>query len=143
MKNLILTFTLLVYIASLNAQDYAVVDNMKPRIEHKVSNNSQLAYFTSDVILNEKFRYRDFLKKTKNTKVNFHINGETHTKMELTKLLRKAAIASESDGDFQKFLINTYPQFLSVLSDKEVHLLYEKFRKGTLKSYFQDLAENW
>ncbi len=143
MKTLILTFTLLAYSVSIYAQDYAAVSNSSSRTEHKVSDYGQLSHFTSNVLLDEEFKYRQFLKKSKSSKVNFHLDGQTITKRELAKSLRKAAIKSENSREFQKFLKNNYPQLMSVLSEKEMELLYEKFRKGTFNSYIQDLAENW
>ncbi|TVZ28044.1 hypothetical protein JM83_3131 [Gillisia sp. Hel_I_86] len=143
MKTLILTFTLLVNSVLLHAQDYAVVLTSNPRTAHKAANYSELTHFTSDVILNEEFKYRDFLKNSKKSKADFNFDGKTFTKMELTKTLRKAAITARDYKEFQKLLENNHPEFLSVLSIKEMHLLYEKFRKGSLNSYFQDLAENW
>ena len=102
MKTLILIFTLIVYSVTLNAQDYAVAVNTNPRIDNKVMNKSQLSNFTSDVILNEEFRYRDFLKRSKNSKAKFQLYGKTFTKMELTKIFRKAAVTSRNYGEFKK-----------------------------------------
>jgi hypothetical protein len=143
MKTLILTFTLLIYSVSISAQDYDVVSNSSSRTEHKVSNYAQITNFTSDVILNDEFKYRAFLRKSKSSKLNFHLDGQSFTKTELTKSLRIAAVKSENQREFQQFLKSNYPQLTSVLSDKEMNLLYERFQRGTLKSYFQDLAENW
>jgi len=141
MKTLILIVTLLAFTVSLNAQDYAVVDNT--RTENKVTNYSQLTQFTSEVILIENFKYRDFLKESKNSNTKFHLDGTILTKVELAKVLRKNAIISENYADFEKIIKNDYPQLMSVLSEKEAQLLYKKFRKGTFNTYVQNLAENW
>tara|TARA_R100000935_G_scaffold1772_3_gene5371 strand:- start:2130 stop:2549 length:420 start_codon:yes stop_codon:yes gene_type:complete len=139
MKNFILTFILLVYSVSLTAQDYAVVLNAGSRIEK----DSPLNKFTLDILSNKEFKYRDFLKQSKSSKVNFHLNGNTFTKTELTKLLRKSVRSAGSYKEFKPLFENTYPKFLRVLSDKDMTLLYEKFRKGTLNTYIQNLAEEW
>jgi hypothetical protein len=141
MKNLILTFTLLAYSVSLSAQDYAVALNSDSRSASKIEKG--LNQFTSDILLNEEFKYRDFLRQSKTSKANFHSNGKTFTKKELTKLLRKSARSSGTYKEFQELLENTYPKFLRVLSDDEMHLLYERFRKGTFNAYIQNLIENW
>ena len=141
MKNLILTFTLLAYSVSLTAQDYAVAFNSNSRSASKIEKG--LNQFTSDILSNEEFKYREFLKKSKSSKVNFHLSGKTFTKQELTKLLRKSVRKAGDYKEFQQFFENTHPQFMRVLTDEEIHLLYERFRKGTFNSYIQDLAENW
>jgi len=143
MKTLILTLTLLVYTISLPAQDYAATSNSKERTESKAVSYSQVTQFTSEVILDDNFKYRDFLKESKNSKVSFHLDGKILTKVELAKLLRKSAVTSANYSEFQKFIENNYPQLMSIHSDKEMTLLYEKFRKGTLNTYIQNLAEDW
>ncbi len=143
MKNLILTFILLVYSVSLTAQDYAVVLNADSRNGAKIEKDSPLNKFTSDILSNKEFKYRDFLKQSKSSKVNFHLNGNTFTNTEFTKLLRKSARSAGSYKGFKQLLENTYPKFFRVLSDEEMHLLYQRFRKGTFNAYIQNLAENW
>lgn len=143
MKTLILTLTLIVYTVSLNAQDYAATKSSKLRTENKAVSFGQLNQFTSEVILDENFKYRDFLKESKNSNVSFHLDGKILTKVELAKLLRKSAVTSANYSEFQIFIENNYPQLMSIHSDKEMTLLYEKFRKGTLNTYIQNLAEDW
>ncbi len=143
MKNLILTFILLVYSVSLTAQDYAVVLNADSRNGAKIEKDSPLNKFTSDILSNKEFKYRDFLKQSKSSQLNFHLNGNTFTKTEFTKRLRKSARSAGSYKEFKQLLENTYSKFFRVLSDEEMHLLYERFRKGTFNAYIQNLAENW
>ena len=143
MKNLILTFIILVYSVSLTAQDYAVVLNADSRNGAKIEKGSRLNKFTSDILLNKDFKYRDFLKQSKSSKINFHLNGNTLTEQQLTKLLRKHVRKAADYTEFQQFLENTSSQFNSVLTKEEMRLLYERFQGGTFTSYFEDLAENW
>lgn len=143
MKNLIPILVLITVSLSLNAQDYAMVFPASTKIESKNDNYTRLNDFASDVLLTKDFNYRDFLKSSKNSIVNFQLNGESFTKSEFTKILRKGAKKSDSYAEFQQFLNSSYPQFSSVLSNGNKHLIYEKFNKGTFNSYFQDLANNW
>jgi len=143
MKNLILTFIILVYSVSLTAQDYAVVLNADSRNAAKIEKASRLNKFTSDILLNKEFKYRDFLKQSKNSKNNFHLDGNTLTEHQLTKLLRKHVRKASSYEEFQRFLESTSSQFNRILTREEMHLLYERFQGGTFNSYMEDLAENW
>jgi len=143
MKNLISILVLITVSISLNAQDYAIVFPSTTRVESKNVNNNRLNDYASDVLLTKDFNYRDFLKSSKNSIVKFQINGKSITQSEFTKILRKGAKKSNSYIEFQQFLDSSYPQFSSVLSNGNKHLIYEKFNKGTFSSYFQDLANNW
>ena len=142
MKNLILTFIILVYSVSLTAQDYAVVLNADSRNVTKIEVDSELKKYTSDILLNKGFNYRAFLKQTKNSKANFHFNGSILTEHQLTKLLRENVRKAANYTEFQQFL-QTSSQFNRVLKEREMQLLYERFKGGTINSYLQDLAENW
>jgi len=143
MKNLILTFIILVYSVSLTAQDYAVVLNADSRNEAKIEKDSRLNKFTSDILLNKDFKYRDFLKQSKSSKVNFRLNGNTLTEQQLTKFLRRNVRKAANYDEFQRFLETTSSQFDRILTREEMHLLYERFQGGTFSSYMKDLAENW
>jgi len=143
MKNLILTLSILVYSVSLTAQDYAVVLNANPRDGSKIEKRNRLNNFTSDILSDKEFKYRDFLKQSKNSSVNLHLNGITLTEQQLTKLLRKNVRKAANYTEFQQLLKNTSSQFNSVLTEEEMHLLYERFQGFTIKSYMEDLAEKW
>lgn len=142
MRNLILTFIILAYSVSLTAQDYVVVLNADSRNVTKIEEDSELKKYTSDILLNKGFNYRAFLKKTKNSKVNFHLNGSILTEHQLTKLLKENVRKAANYTEFQQFL-QTSSQFNRVLKEREMQLLYERFKGGTINSYMQDLAENW
>ncbi len=143
MKTLVLTLTLLIYTVTLHSQDYAVSTKSKSKIEKSTTSYSSLTQFTSEVISIENFKYRDYLKEAKKSNANYHLNGRIFTKAELAKQLRKNAIASESYEEFNKVIRNDYPQLKSVLSDEELHVLYENFRKRSLNTYIQNLTETW
>ncbi|WP_010229702.1 hypothetical protein [Gillisia marina] len=143
MKTLVLTLTLLIYTVTLHSQDYAVSTKSKSKIEKSTTSYSSLTQFTSEVISIENFKYRDYLKEAKKSNASYHLDGKIFTKVELTKLLRKNAISSESYEDFSKGIEKNYPQLKSVLSDEELQALYENFRKGALNTYIQNLTETW
>lgn len=143
MKNSIIIFIILVYSVSLSAQDYAAVLKVESRNEAKIERANQLNEFISEILSNKEFKYRDFLKQSQNSTDRFHLNGNTLTEQQLTKLLRKNGRKAANYTEFQQFIQNTSSQFNNVLAVEEMHLLYERFKGGTINSYMEDLAENW
>ncbi len=143
MKTLFLTFALIVFSVSITAQDYKKDLNSSLKNEPSVAQFNPLSDFTIDVITKEKFKYRDFVSKSRQSKDTYQIGQKVYSRIQLVELLRKNAKKSVDNVEFHKLLMQENPQFSSYFSNEEMVALYEKFRKGTIHKYVNDLASEW
>lgn len=143
MKTLFLTFALVVFSVSITAQDYKRDSNISLETEPSVAHYNTLSNFIMDVLAKEKFKYRDFLNKSRKSKETYQIGQKIYTKKQLVQLLRNNARISIDQKEFDKLMMVENPQFASYFSNEELVTLYQKFRKGTIHKYVNDLAAEW
>lgn len=144
MKQIILIFTLIGFSVSSHAQTYTVAYNTVTTIEAtSLRNTSVSSNFLKEIISQEDFKYRKYLKNSKDSERSYKIGHENYTKTELVKLLRKTAKRSGSTTEFKEILVRKNPSFRNYFSTSEVGILYEKFQEGTFNKYIQNLADNW
>ncbi len=143
MKTLFLTLALVVFSVSITAQGYTKISNTSLKTEPSIAQINSSSNFTMDVLAKERFKYRDFLSKSRKSKENFQIGRKSYTKKQLVQLLRKNARKSVNQNEFNQFMIDENPQFTSYFSKEEMVLLYQKFREGTLNKYVDELASDF
>lgn len=143
MKTLFLTLALVVFSVSITAQDYTRVSNTSLKTEPSTAHIYPPSKFTTDVMAKERFKYRDFVSKSRKSDENFQIGQKIYTKKQLAQLLRKKARKSVNQNQFIQFMIDENPQFASYFSNEEMVSLYQKFREGTFNKYVNDLASDF
>jgi len=141
MKTIILTFALSMTFVTLNAQEYTIVSNYLDTNENTTYKHS-LSNFVSEVFSQETFKYREFLKESAVSKMNYKIGAHVFTKKELAKLMRKGARKSENLEAFENYLNDKNSKFTNYISREDLIQLFLTFRKGTLHQYLDDLASN-
>ncbi len=143
MKNLFLTIAIVLYSVSITAQmkfrAYSL--SYKKGIESVPEN--RITSYSTKVISNENFKYRAFLRESRQSNEKFQIGQQHMSEKELTKLLRNCARKSNNPEEFKEYLMDSNPEFSNYFSDKQTQALYSKFKKGTLKQYVTDLINDW
>jgi len=143
MRTLITTVALFLVTLSLHSQNYITVSSPTVQNEQVPSNIAPLSNFTNQVDSVDDFKYREFLKSAKKSDETFQLGNIEFTKTALTRLIRKGAVNSENLKEFSRYLDHRNPQFSTYLTNTEMIVLYQKFRKGSLDKYLDDLSNAW
>tara|TARA_R100000789_G_C2994743_1_gene147117 strand:+ start:338 stop:781 length:444 start_codon:yes stop_codon:yes gene_type:complete len=142
MKNSLTIIVFLLISASITAQTYAVNYTSVNEVK-KTKERNTISHFHKNLETEGSFKYRDFLRVSKNSKVVYKTSYEYYTQADLAKIFRKAARYAENQEEFEKSLNNENPELTINLTKKEKSLLFEKFRQGTFHQYIHDLADDW
>jgi len=143
MNNLYITLTLILYSISTTAQmDYRSYENLRSD-EQALSVDNPIISYTADVLSEENFKYRSFLRSAKESKDTYLIGEENFSKADLTKLLRRTAKRSANSSEFNLNLTNRNAGLTAYFSQSQTDSLYRKFKKATVNMYMVNLANNW
>ena len=140
MKNLITLFIFAFVSFSVHTQNVSTVSNNIVSTEINANDADALKAFTLEIASQQDFKYRTFLKESKNYNQRFQVGKQLLTKTQLIKVLRKGAIRTENIGEFQNYLLNENGAIAKQFSKDQLHIVYHLFRKGSFEKYIDDLS---
>lgn len=140
MKNLITLFIFAFVSFSVHTQNVSTVSNNIVSTEINANDSDALKAFTLEIASQQDFKYRTFLKESKNSNQRFQVGKQLFTKTQLIKVLRKGAIRTENIGEFQNYLFNENGAIVKQFSKDQLHIIYHLFRKGSFEKYIDDLS---
>lgn len=104
-----------------------------------VANQQSFENLVCDIVLDENFKYKKALRKSKLTKRQYTFSDIRISETDILKQFKRAARRSESTADFIGYFYNKDMDILEKLNGNDIRLLYLTFHKGTLSEYFQEL----
>lgn len=102
------------------------------------ANQHAFKKMVSKIVLNENFKYRKELKKSRLSKKQYIYSGTSVSETEILKHFKKAARRSDSVHEFISYFYDRNLPFLTSLDTDVISSLYDVIRKSTLNGYLDE-----